>query len=373
MSWDILKEEIYDKWKKYWFEVHPSQVAEYSWNYLFTGGKQIRPNLFCELWEYLSPGSKINAELAFAIECIHVASIILDDTPWMDNASERRNRKTLHCVFTPKKACVISYELMDIVRYIWVNNKPEWVSSEVWQNLLLTKLKRLVIGQKNDIEKRGSLIELASLKTGVLFELVAETVAYCVELDTPFWKEWGNQLGILFQWMDDWNDREQDLIQGTRNAFNEAYDFTLKGYAFLWKKIKKGIGPQWFGRKFGLFMESYFTDKLPNEFHTLITAIGEDNISISYINEFEIPEITVYNYKDNPSAVSSLISESTNKELSQEIMATISGRDICQMALNASKDFFTIPRLQTNLWYIDETQWQHLEEIKELLKRVKKY
>ena len=169
MSWDILKEEIYEKWKLYWFQIHPPDVAEYSWNYLFTGGKQIRSKLFCELWAYLAPDMKINAELAFAIECIHVASLILDDTPWMDNASERRGKKTLHNVLSPKKAVLVSYELINIVRDIWLNNKPIHVSDEFWQNFLKIKLQRLVIGQLYDIEKKGNLVELASLKTGVLF------------------------------------------------------------------------------------------------------------------------------------------------------------------------------------------------------------
>ena len=113
MSWDILKPTIYEKWRTHWFKIHPADVAEYSWNYLFTGGKEIRSKLFCELWKYLSPDSEISAELAFAIECIHVSSIVLDDTPWMDNASERRGRKTLHTVFSPKKAVLIASELID--------------------------------------------------------------------------------------------------------------------------------------------------------------------------------------------------------------------------------------------------------------------
>ena len=36
MSWDIYKPMIYDKWKKKWVDTHPPEIAEYSWNYLFT-------------------------------------------------------------------------------------------------------------------------------------------------------------------------------------------------------------------------------------------------------------------------------------------------------------------------------------------------
>lgn len=348
MSWDILKKEIYEKWKPYWFQVHPPEIAEYSWNYLFTGGKQIRPNLFCELWQYLAPASKIGAELAFAIECIHVASIVLDDTPWMDNASERRGQKTLHTVFTPKKAVLISYELIDIVRNIWLNNKPSHVSDAVWQRLLISKLQRLTIGQVYDIEKRGNLIELASLKTGVLFELVTETVALCLDLDTEFWKIWGNNLGILFQWMDDWHDREQDIIQCNRNAFNEAYDVTLKNYQYLWNKIEAGIGKQWFERPFGNFIKKYFTNDIPIISNTSSPTLSS-SIDIPYPTDLAVPDVVGYDFEK------------------KNILPQLSGRDILQRLFKVSNDFFSIPSIKINLWHVDENNWEHLDEIKNLL------
>lgn len=355
MSWDILKDAIYKKWKQYWFEVHPPDVAEYSWNYLFTGGKQIRSNLFCELWNYLAPASNINAELAFAIECIHVASIVLDDTPWMDNASERRGRKTLHNEFSSKKAVLISYELINIVRNIWLNNKPSHVPDNIWQDLLKTKLQRLVIGQWQDIEKKGNLIELASLKTGVLFELVTETVALCLELDTEFWKVWGNNLGILFQWIDDWEDKEQDIIQGNRNAFNEAYDITLKNYEYLWHKIELGIGEQWFSRSFGIYMKSYFTQKIHISTNKQFNNSLIQSINIPYINDIVIPEIIEYDFEN------------------KNIPAILTGKDILKRLFKATNDFFILPSIQSNLWYVDESHWEQLDDIKELFKCAQKY
>jgi hypothetical protein len=352
MSWDTYKSEIYEKWKPYWFKVHPADIAEYSWNYLFTGGKQIRPKLFCELWEYLAPASKISAELAFAVECIHVASIVLDDTPWMDDASERRGQQTLHKVFTPKKAALISYELIDIVRNIWINNKPAHVNDEIWQKLLIDKLQRLTVGQIYDIEKKGNLIELASLKTGVLFELVTETIALCVGLDTEFWKIWGNNLGILFQWMDDWYDRDQDIVQNNRNAFNESYDITLKNYEYLWKKIELGIGKQWFSRPFGQFMINYFINDIPIVRTNISTTLT--NI-IFYPKEIVIPEILNYDFEK------------------KNIHPQFSGKDILHKIFRISHEFFTIPSLKINLWYIDENNWEHLDEIKEILGRAQTF
>lgn len=300
--WENYKVTIHNKWQQKWFETHPHDVAEYSWNYLFTGGKEIRAKLFCELWQYLSPDSEIVAELAFAIECIHVASIILDDTPWMDNANERRGKKALHIVYSPKKALLLANDVIAIAVDIWKNNQPKHIPEQIWRNLLISKLQRLTMGQWFDLEKKGNLIELASLKTGVLFELVTETVASCIQLDSEFWKVWGNNLGILFQWMDDYLDMDEDKTQENRNAFNEAYDITLQNYMFLWQKLEKEIGPQWFNRTFGQFMKSYFLDKLGISIDAL-KYIALSDINIVYPDGLAIPELVTkeeisedYNY-----------------------------------------------------------------------------
>ena len=263
MSWEILRPHIHQKWKSYWYQTHPPDIAEESWEYLFSGGKEIRARLFCELWSYLSPDVKPCGELAFAIECIHAASLILDDTPWMDNATTRRGKQTLHLSFSNKKALMICHDVIYMVYLIWNENKPEHVSVSEWEHFILRRLQCLMIGQAYDLEKKGTLIELASMKTGVLFELVAETVAICTHLDAIVWRSWGNHLGILFQWMDDWQDREEDTLQQNRNAFNEAYMDTLSYYGRIWEKVEQVIGPTWFDRPFGLFMKKYFTNDIP--------------------------------------------------------------------------------------------------------------
>jgi len=262
MSWALFKVDIYEKWKKYWYETHPPEVAAYSWDFLFTGGKEIRATLFYELWRYLSPETTVCGELAFALECIHVASLILDDTPWMDNAAERRGKMTLHRRFSPKKALLLCHDVMYMVYLIWTQQQPAHLDVADWHELMKTKLQKLMVGQWYDLNKEGTLMELASLKTGILFEFVAETVAVCVGLDANFWRAWGNSLGILFQWTDDWNDREEDVLQENRNAFHEDYDGTLQHYLHLWHHIERGIGAGWFERPFGNYMKGYFTQTM---------------------------------------------------------------------------------------------------------------
>ena len=287
-QWSNYKGAVLDKWKEEWLKSHENSIGEYSWNYLFEGGKQIRPTLFCELWHYLSPDSKINTELAFAIECIHVASLVLDDLPWMDNASERRGKKTIHVVTSTNHAFLIAYEVLHMCIKIWKENCPNHVNQTVWDDLFKDKMKRLTLGQVYDLRRTGSLIEAASLKTGVLFELVTETVALCLDLDSRYWRFWGNYIGILFQWVDDWHDMDDDKLVGSRNAFNESYNATLKKYSFLWREVQKGIGQQWFNLDFGKFMNRYFTDSV----HIIsVDNENNDNSHIEVINGANISDI----------------------------------------------------------------------------------
>lgn len=338
LAWDVLKPNIYEKYKQVWFQNHPNNVAEYSWNYLFSGGKEIRPKLFCELWNYLSPDSNIIADLAFAVECIHVSSIVLDDTPWMDDANERRGRKTLHVVFSPKKAVLISYDLVDMAIDIWKNNKPAHVDSITWNNLLKSKLQRLMIGQWYDLEKTGNLIELASLKTGVLFELVTETVALCVELNTEFWRNIGNNIGILFQWVDDYLDMNEDKIQNNRNAFNESYDITLNNYIYLWNIIEKNMGKQWFENEFGKFMNLYFTKTLNLDIYTS-SYKNLSSITIEYPTNIVIPE---------------LINFSSPKKY---YFNFINGKHMIKHIWTNVDNLF-IHTNNINLWNKDESEWE---------------
>ena len=258
-AWEEWKRPVYEQWKAEWLRTHPAEVGDASWEYLFTGGKEIRARLFCEVWSSLAPDDRPPcAELAFVWECIHVTSLVLDDTPWMDNASHRRGRPTLHRTFSEKKALLLAHDVMKMAEHIWTAHCPPHLTHVAWNQHLHRHLERLAVGQWYDLEKKGTLVELASLKTGVLFEAVVETVALCLELDTAFWSTWGNRVGILFQWADDWDDREEDHVQDNRNAFHEAPVATVENYRRLWNRVLQDMGSSWWERPFGRAMKTYF-------------------------------------------------------------------------------------------------------------------
>lgn len=353
MSWERFRPLIHEKWKTEWWKTHPPDVAEYSWSYLFTGGKEIRARLFCELWQYLSPDVEVQAELAFAVEGIHATSLVIDDSPYMDNADTRRGRRTLHLVFSERKAGLLCYDVMNMVRTIWLTNRPATIPKEEWQDMMKTKLQRLMMGQWYDMEKRGNLVELASLKTGVLFELVTETVARCVGLDAAFWRTWGNALGILFQWTDDWMDQEEDKRQGNRNAFNEDYATTMHNYRQLWRCIEAGIGSSWFERPFGAYMRHYFTETIP--FLSLETV----EHSLSDLFTFYTPSIRIPNVD-------------RSRFQRKDILQILNGNDMLMMMFSLSHHMKETDRIRTDLWKIEESEWETVPEAEEWIDEIER-
>jgi hypothetical protein len=360
--WEEKKGPIYKKWKEYWYNTHPVEIADYTWEYLFTGGKEIRARLFCELWHYLSPDSEVCVELAFAMECIHVASLILDDSPWMDRATERRGKRTLHLQFSDRKALLICHDVMKMVYEIWLSCRPEHVLQEEWKTMMRLTLERLTIGQYYDLERKGTLVEMASLKTGVLFGCVTQTVAACIQLDPLFWKEWGIRLGILFQWVDDWNDREEDRIQDNRNAFNEDHISTSMIYNIYWSQLHYTIGSSWFQLPFGQYMDRYFSsipflinsESLTSSY-TLSTLSQFEPISISFVLP---PPVQLHRkFVEKKKEHEFSLPFETSEEMIQTLLTMTNRQDEFQP-------------LQTYLWDLNETEWDHVPEIQDWIKRV---
>lgn len=262
MIWDTEKRELFYKWKAWWIERHPPEIGEYSWSFLFERGKQIRAHMFCELWNYLAPETPVCVEIAFIIECVHVLSLILDDLPWMDNATERRGWQTLHSKFSIRKAILIAYDVLELAYAVSQSQsilQNKYAQSINWNEWIQTKVQILWCGQWLDLSRTGTLDDLARMKTAILFECVTELVAIFLDLDLNFWREFGKHIGILFQWIDDWNDRDEDIIIQQRNAFNESYEWTLSEYTHRWKKIVQSIGKSWWQRPFGKYLWKYFT------------------------------------------------------------------------------------------------------------------
>lgn len=258
-AWFGIRDITMKRWKERWIERHSSDDT---WNAIFFGGKEIRPSLFCELWSHLSPTTQPIGDLAFAIECIHCASLILDDMPTMDNADTRRGKPTIHKLYNTYKASWLVLELLEIVFDIWKENEPtDKDANIIWWNFIKDKVLQLIIGQYYDLTNTSDLYTLAVLKTGTLFEFATELVALKLHLSRDAWRTWGRQLGVLFQWADDWSDLDEDTLSGNRNAFLESPNIIATHYTILYEK--SNIGKAWRERPFGNWLMTYFEKNMP--------------------------------------------------------------------------------------------------------------
>jgi hypothetical protein len=103
-------------------------------------------------------------------------------------------------------------------------------------------------------------------------------------------------------------------------------------------------------------MKQYFTENIPINLE-LNTQLLTDNISISYITTLTIPKIEYSLKKD-------IILNFLNNDI-------LKATDILkQLFIGFDNININIINIKTNLWYVDENEWDKLDEIKELIHHI---
>ena len=211
--------------------------------FIKTGGKRIRPFLIYQTGKFLSIDPKILNDLALAVECIHLHSLIHDDLPSMDNDDYRRGKLTVHKKFDEATAVlagdmfqVLSVKILAESKYLSPNQKVEAIK-------MLSKangLEGLIAGQSLDIymKKKSNLKDIETmylLKTGALFSLCFNFLFIAKKLNAQKRKDLkiiGDTIGKIFQITDDMLDRWGDekkvgkKINKDSKKANIAYKFT---------------------------------------------------------------------------------------------------------------------------------------------------
>jgi geranylgeranyl pyrophosphate synthase len=157
------------------------------------------------------------------IEAIHAASLVHDDLPALDNDDFRRGKPSCHKAFDEATA-VLTGDLLFGIGFKSVCSTRFTAS----QKALLTERladtwMSLCVGQQIDITGvSGTARErMLTLKTGALFACAAEWGAIAGSADAAQqarFRDWGNRLGVLFQWLDDLADGDGELVDSQRIA-----------------------------------------------------------------------------------------------------------------------------------------------------------
>jgi geranylgeranyl diphosphate synthase, type II len=166
------------------------------------GGKRLRPVLCLAVAE--AAGADVDDALpaAVAIELVHTFSLVHDDLPALDDDDERRGRPSAHVAFGEANAILAGDALLAEATRLALSYEDGGVARELTGAVL-----GMIGGQARDIAGgNGDLAALHRLKTGRLFAACvgcALSVAGVPESDQEPWRAFGDELGPLFQIVDD--------------------------------------------------------------------------------------------------------------------------------------------------------------------------
>ena len=173
---------------------------------LLGGGKRIRPVLCLATGEALGRGPAETLPAALALELVHTFSLVHDDLPALDDDALRRGQPSAHVRFGEDVAILAGDALLAEAFRLALS----YPGPEVGRVLALATLG-MIGGQYLDVTTDGrvdpdGLAALHSLKTGRLLQasvLAATAVAGLSEAEREPWAEFGRELGLLFQIVDD--------------------------------------------------------------------------------------------------------------------------------------------------------------------------
>jgi len=169
---------------------------------LESGGKRVRPVLCLAVAE--AAGGKVDTALpaAAAIELVHTFSLVHDDLPALDDDAERRGQPSAHVAHGEGVALLAGDALLvEAFRLALAFGGPE-IARELADATL-----GMIGGQHRDITgDDGDLVEVERLKTGRLLSAAVGLglrAAQVPEDEQEEWRAFGDELGLLFQVVDD--------------------------------------------------------------------------------------------------------------------------------------------------------------------------
>jgi geranylgeranyl diphosphate synthase type II len=166
------------------------------------GGKRIRPVL-CLATAEAAGGRREDAQpAAVAVELVHTFSLVHDDLPSMDDDDERRGRPSAHVAHGEGVALLAGDALLaEGLRLALSYDRPEPARELAGATL------GMIGGQYLDITRADVALEdLHRLKTGRLFAAAVGLGLWVADVpkdEQAPWRAFGEELGVLFQAVDD--------------------------------------------------------------------------------------------------------------------------------------------------------------------------
>jgi geranylgeranyl pyrophosphate synthase len=193
---------------------------------LFPGGKRIRPLLLLFFVEALGGVAEEFLREAITLELMHIASLIHDDLPLIDNDDLRRGKPTCHKIFNSGIALLAG----DVMPFLGIKNIKNINNISILTNAWI----RLCKGQAEDIllkgdEEKEKISRIRENKTTSLFYAAlqiasSDTRHLKAELD-----HFAHLLGEYFQLRNDYDELENgQFLNKDKTVRSRNYFFTQR-------------------------------------------------------------------------------------------------------------------------------------------------
>jgi geranylgeranyl diphosphate synthase type II len=192
---------------------------------LDVGGKRVRPVICLATGEACGASVEEVMPAALAIELVHNFSLVHDDLPSMDDDSERRGKPSVWAAYGEGTALLAGDGLLAEAFRLAASYPTAHVARELAEQTL-----GMIGGQYLDTMVDGvDLKAVHRLKTGCLFSASVAMALWAAEVpeaEQRSWRAFGDELGMLFQVVDDILDEDgfyvSDGPDGARRLADEA-------------------------------------------------------------------------------------------------------------------------------------------------------
>lgn len=193
--------------------------------YALEGGKRVRGVVCLATCEAAGGSVEQALPAAASLELVHAFSLVHDDLPQLDDDAERRGRASVWAAFGEPVAILAGDALMAEA----FRQAASYPASDVVRELAEATLG-MIGGQYHDVTgAQMQLDELHRLKTGRLFAAAVGLGLWAAVMPAEHqgpWRAFGEELGVLFQAIDDLLDGDGYAVElgtdGARRVADEA-------------------------------------------------------------------------------------------------------------------------------------------------------
>ncbi|MCI6988272.1 MAG: polyprenyl synthetase family protein [Campylobacter sp.] len=264
-------------------------------------GKKLRSKLIAKI----AGESKITLELCAIIEMIHAASLLHDDV--IDESDTRRGKPSTNATFGSKNAIMLG-DILYTLGYKNLVSYDKFIAQSVADavcNISIGELMDANLSQSFN-ENKQKYTDMIYYKTAALIESCCESAAFLVGFDTDDFREYGKNLGIAFQIIDDLLDVTSDDKTLGKPAFSDFVEGkTTLPFIYLYEVLdtaSKQKLKSLFKKELNKDEIKFIKDKF-NEFNIIQKCYNEAK---SYAN-LAIQKVSKYDDKELVNIVSNLV------------------------------------------------------------------